>query len=118
MDYAPGWHLLIDMEGAAHLTDAPALEAAMRAAAGAAGATVLSAHLHGFKGGGVTGVLLLAESHISIHTWPERGYAALDVFMCGKADVDAAARVLVERLAPIATRITRHQRNQASQPAL
>lgn len=118
----PGWHFLIDMQGARHLQDAAALEQAMRAAAQAAGAQVISSHMHGFAGrGGVTGVLLLAESHISVHTWPEMDYAALDIFMCGGADVEAAARVLQAALAPrtcTITRTARGQRNQASQPAL
>ena len=117
----PGWHLLLDMYGARHLNDATALEAAMRLAVDAAGAQVISAKLHGFPGGGVTGVLLLAESHISVHTWPELGYAALDIFMCGSADIEAAARSLELSLAPQHCRITRMprgQRNQASQPAL
>jgi S-adenosylmethionine decarboxylase len=117
----PGWHLLLDMYGARHLNDATALEAAMRLAVDAAGAQVISAQLHGFPGGGVTGVLLLAESHISVHTWPELGYAALDIFMCGSADIEAAACSLEVALAPQdcrITRIPRGQRNQASQPAL
>jgi S-adenosylmethionine decarboxylase len=118
----PGWHLLLDMHGATHLQDAAALEAAMRAAAAAAGATVLSAHLHSFpEGGGVTGVLLLAESHISVHTWPELDYAALDIFMCGSADIEAAARSLELALSPASCRVTRTargQRNHASHPAL
>lgn len=117
----PGWHLLLDMYGARHLQDAAALERALRAAAEAAGARVLSAHLHSFDQGGVTGVLILAESHISVHTWPELGFAALDIFMCGSADIDAAARVLTSALRPASchiTRCARGQRNQASQPAL
>ena len=120
--YHPGWHLLLDMYGARHLQDAAALEAILRQAAGAAGARVLSAHMHGFPGrGGVTGVVLLAESHISIHTWPETAFAAIDIFMCGAADADAAARVLQEALQPArcqVTRAERGQRNQASQPSL
>lgn len=59
--------------------------------AGDCGATVLGGDFHKFDGGeGVTGVLMLAESHISIHTWPEYGYAAVDVFMCGDADPSEA----------------------------
>lgn len=55
--------------------------------AGDCGATVLGGDFHKFGGGGgVTGVIMLAESHISIHTWPEHQYAAVDVFMCGDAD--------------------------------
>jgi len=52
-----------------------------------AGATVLSERWHHFGSGfGYTGVVILSESHISVHTWPEKGYAALDVFMCGVCD--------------------------------
>ncbi len=56
----------------------------MRDAALAAGATVLGTHFHAFGlRAGITGVVLLAESHMSVHTWPESGYAAFDIFMCG-----------------------------------
>ena len=60
------------------------------------GATLLHIHLHHFQPNGVSGVAVLAESHISIHTWPDAGYAALDVFMCGKANPDACIPVLRE----------------------
>jgi S-adenosylmethionine decarboxylase len=81
-----GRHLLADFHGVAagRLGDAAAIEALLRAAADAAGATPVAGHFHPFGPGlGVTGVLLLQESHISIHTWPEHGFAAVDVFMCG-----------------------------------
>ena len=99
--FAPGVHILLDLHGAVMLRDARRMEAALRGAAKAAGATVLSCHLHGFgEGSGITGVALLAESHISIHTWPERDYAAVDIFMCGKADARAAADYLEKVLQP------------------
>lgn len=65
-------------------------------AAKEAGATVLDVHVHEFgEGFGNTGVALLAESHISVHTWPENGYAAFDIFMCGdKADLDRAIELI------------------------
>jgi len=82
-----GGHLLLDLWGARNLTDPEAIETALREAALAAGATILHTHLHQFgEGGGVSGVLVLAESHISIHTWPERDFAAIDIFMCGACD--------------------------------
>jgi S-adenosylmethionine decarboxylase len=124
LSHLPGTHLLVDLYGAAHLTDALRLEAVLRAAAAAAGATVIAAHFRGFPGGaGVTGMLLLAESHISIHTWPELGYAAVDIFICGVADADAARLALEAALAPervevIAVQRGRDQRNQSSHPAL
>jgi S-adenosylmethionine decarboxylase len=82
-----GRHLLVDLWGARHLTDIGYIEQALRDAAEAANATVLEVKLHQFSdSGGVSGVAILAESHISIHTWPERDYAAIDVFMCGSCN--------------------------------
>ena len=90
-----GRHLLVDLWDAEHLTDCAHIEAALRKAAEAADATVLRADLHQFSdSGGVSGVLILAESHISIHTWPERDYAAIDVFMCGTCNPHNALPIL------------------------
>lgn len=69
-------------------------------------------------GDGVTGVLLLAESHISIHTWPEIGYAAIDIFVCGQGRAQAAADYLARALLPDWSKVTAVQRNHLSQPAL
>ncbi|EYD73869.1 S-adenosylmethionine decarboxylase proenzyme, prokaryotic class 1B [Rubellimicrobium mesophilum DSM 19309] len=93
--YHPGRHLLADLYDAVRLTDAAEIEASLKEAAQAAGATILMSHLHVFQSsGGVTGMVLLAESHISIHTWPEHGFAAVDVFMCGEARAEAALEVI------------------------
>jgi S-adenosylmethionine decarboxylase len=96
--YLPrGQHLLADLTGVAadRLNDPGAMEQLLRRAAAAAGATVLSSNFHHFgHREGVTGVVLLAESHISIHTWPESGFAALDIFMCGSTHPEAALRVI------------------------
>ncbi len=79
-----GTHLLVDLWGASGLCDPDHIDRALRDAAEAAGATILHGHFHHFSpNGGVSGVLVLAESHISIHTWPERDFAAIDIFMCG-----------------------------------
>lgn len=79
-----GTHLIADLHGAKHLTDGPAMFEAMKQAAEIAGAVVLGERHHNFGvGHGITGVVLLAESHISIHTWPETSFAAIDIFMCG-----------------------------------
>ena len=95
-----GTHLLADLTGCAGLDDLARVEAALREAVAAARATLLDVRLHHFgEGQGVTGVALLAESHISIHTWPEHGYAAVDIFLCGTAhDLDAALAALSGRL--------------------
>ena len=78
-----GVHLLIDLYGASHLSDIAYIEKTMRRCVEASGATLLHIHLHPFEPDGVSGVAVLAESHISVHTWPENGFAAFDVFMCG-----------------------------------
>ncbi len=63
------------------------METTLRQAVERCGATLLHIHLHHFSpNGGISGVAVLAESHISVHTWPEYGYAAFDVFMCGNAN--------------------------------
>jgi S-adenosylmethionine decarboxylase len=82
-----GVHLIIDCIGAKNLDCLEKVELCLRDAIKASGATLLHIHLHHFTpNGGISGVAVLAESHISIHSWPENGYAALDVFMCGSAD--------------------------------
>jgi S-adenosylmethionine decarboxylase len=94
-----GTHLIIDLHGAKRLNDIEHIEATLRRCVDAAKATLLHIHLHHFQPSGVSGVAVLAESHISIHTWPEVSYAALDVFMCGSADPDACVPVLREAFA-------------------
>jgi S-adenosylmethionine decarboxylase len=91
-----GVHLIIDLHGAKRLNDIDHIEATLRRCVEASNATLLHIHLHRFQPSGVSGVAVLAESHISIHTWPEAGYAALDVFMCGSADPDKCIPVLRE----------------------
>jgi S-adenosylmethionine decarboxylase len=91
-----GVHLIIDLHGAKGLNDIDLIERTLRRCVDAARATLLHIHLHHFQPTGVSGVAVLAESHISIHTWPDAGYAALDVFMCGQADPDACVPVLRE----------------------
>ena len=95
---AMGYHAIIEHSGAISCMGISELDGLLRLAADAAGATVLDANFHDFgKGLGNTGVVLLAESHISIHTWPERNYAAIDIFVCSdKASVERALAVLRE----------------------
>lgn len=103
-----GTHVLADLNGIAadKLGNCAALEALLRAAAEAAHARVLFSHFHGFgEGLGVTGVVLLAESHISIHTWPECGFAAADIFMCGNAQPELALTIIEAALQPASSRI-------------
>jgi S-adenosylmethionine decarboxylase len=96
-----GAHILVDLYQASRLDDIDHIEATLRACVDAAGATLLHLHLHHFEpNGGVSGVAVLAESHISVHSWPERGYAAFDIFMCGKANPDACVPVLRKAFGP------------------
>lgn len=96
-----GAHLIVDLYGANRLDDLPWIEQTLRKCVEIAGATLLHIHLHPFEpNGGVSGVAVLAESHISIHSWPERKYAALDIFMCGKARPERCIEVLLDAFAP------------------
>ena len=106
-----GTHMLLDLWGADCLDDMEYLERAMRRAVDVSGATLLHIHLHRFgDGGGVTGVAVLAESHISIHTWPERSFAAFDVFMCGRCRPDLAAEEIRRALDPTRTEVSIERR--------
>ena len=82
---ALGTHLLLDLWecNADLLDDLDYIRSVLLAAASDAGATIVGDTFHKFRPIGVTGVVAIAESHISIHTWPERGYAAADIFTCG-----------------------------------
>jgi S-adenosylmethionine decarboxylase len=106
-----GSHLIVDLWEAEGLNDKDRIEQAMRDAVDAAGATLLHIHLHTFTpNGGISGVAVLAESHISVHTWPERGYAAFDVFMCGSAEPRKAVTVLEQAFSPKRVVIGNHKR--------
>ncbi len=89
-----GNHLIIEIENGAGLDDEVLIRQAFRDCVAACGATLLHIHTHKFSPQGVSGVAVLAESHISCHTWPEIGYGAFDVFMCGDAKPSEAVDVL------------------------
>lgn len=110
-----GTHLIIDLFGASGLDDIVLIERTLRRCVDAAGATLLHIHLHHFTpNAGVTGVAVLAESHISIHTWPERAYAALDVFMCGDTLPEACIDVLRDAFKPEKLVVGEHLRGQGA----
>jgi len=83
---------------AAVLTDAAALSAGLRAAADAGGATVVGEEFYAFPNGAVTGVLLLAQSHLSVHTWPELALANVDLLSCGDIDGNVVLATIRARL--------------------
>lgn len=89
-----GTHLIIEVIEGTGLDDENRIERAFRDCVETCGATLLHIHTHKFSPQGVSGVAVLAESHISVHTWPEIGYGAFDVFMCGDADPWRAVEVL------------------------
>ena len=115
---AAGTHLLADFWGARTIVSVAELDALVRAAVESAGARLLDLAFHQFPAakrgpaaiepaggtaavpGGITGYALLAESHISVHTWPERGYVAVDVFMCGGQRPETALEVMRRAFAP------------------
>ncbi|MBX9863309.1 MAG: adenosylmethionine decarboxylase [Hyphomicrobium sp.] len=109
-----GRHLLVDLYGAHNLDDTGHVERTLRKCVDAAGATLLHLHVHALeRTGGVTGVAVLAESHISIHSWPDQGYAALDVFMSGDADPQRAVSVLTEAFGAARVIVKTHTRGEA-----
>jgi len=92
-----GTHLIVDLFGARRLDDIAHIRRTLKRCVEVAGATLLHIHLHHFTpNGGVSGVAVLSESHISIHSWPEADYAALDVFMCGHAQPQKCIDILRE----------------------
>jgi S-adenosylmethionine decarboxylase proenzyme len=84
-----GRQVLAELTGcpAAALNDPAGLEACFRRCALEGGATLISSHFHHFSPQGVSGVVVIAESHVTVHTWPEHGYAAVDVFTCGCPEI-------------------------------
>ncbi len=99
MNYA-GTHLILDLFGAQNLDNVDCVRDALVQASEVIGATILEVHAHKFQPQGVTGVALLAESHVSIHTWPEKQYAAIDVFVCGNLNPEKAIEVFKTTFQP------------------
>lgn len=96
-----GRHILLDVWGVGFgvLNDLEGIRSAMLGAAEAAGATVVDSSFHRFPIQGLSGVVVLSESHISVHTFPEHDYAAFDIFTCGShVDPERGADFLVDRL--------------------
>jgi S-adenosylmethionine decarboxylase len=101
-------NLLIDLWGVSSemLDDTGAMAVHLESSAREGGAVVLESHFHRFAPQGLSGVVILSQSHIAIHTWPELGFAAIDVFTCGDSEMcSRIADVLVTRLDP-----ERHER--------
>ena len=100
---ALGKHLLLELKDCNKevLNDLSFLKDTLVTAANECGATVLGESFHQFNPQGVSGVVVIAESHLFIHTWPEYGYAAADIFTCGNSvQPEKAAELLIEKLSP------------------
>lgn len=100
-----GTHLVIEVVNGHGLDDEDRIRQAFRDCVESCGATLLHIHTHKFTPQGVSGVAVLAESHISVHTWPEIGYGAFDVFMCGAAEPWKAVEVLKRAFATSDVRV-------------
>ena len=112
-----GKHCILELYGCdrARLDDEAFLRDTITTAAKRAGATLLNLITHRFEPQGVTGLALLAESHISIHTWPESGYAAVDVFTCGDHTMpERACQVLADELGATSHKLTSFRRETPS----
>jgi len=106
-----GLHLLADLYGAVNLNDVEYIKAACEEAAIATGATIISSSFHHFGGeDGVSGIVLLAESHVSTHSWPEFGLATFDIYVCGNCDPTLAVPVLEKRFLPKKCKVSLHHR--------
>ena len=103
---ALGKQILIDLYGASNLDSVEIMEQAMMEVIESTGATLLHQYYHTFEPHGVTGISCLAESHLSVHTWPETGAAAFDIFMCGDSEPELAIPVLEKYFSPTSTRVT------------
>ena len=100
-----GRHVLIDVIGGKRLDDHEHVARTLREAVAACGATLLHIHTHRFSPQGVTAVAALAESHASLHTWPEASYAAADLFTCGALDPAPAIAVIEAAFDPAELRV-------------
>lgn len=111
-----GRHLLLDLYGCARepLNDSSLLERLLEGAAEQAGTRIVARVFHSFAPHGVTGVIVISESHLSIHTWPEQGYAALDFYTCGGADAEAALAAVARALGANRAELVEVERGESS----
>ena len=116
-----GRHLMLELNNCNPklLDDLPYLKDAITQAAQEVGAHIVGESFHQFDPHGVTGILAIAESHICIHTWPEYGYAAADIFTCGESfDPRMAAQIIIEKVESKDPSLTELQRGVLARPAV
>lgn len=115
-----GRHVLAELTGCPHglLDDPVVLERFFRNCAERGGATVVNSNFHHFSPQGVSGVVIIAESHVTVHTWPEHGYAAVDVFTCGRPEIaEAVMELIVAGLSARSVHRTSFERGPDHRPA-
>lgn len=105
-----GTHLILDVVGGRDLDDEALIRRTLEECVETCGATLLHIHTHRFTPQGISGVAVLAESHISVHTWPEVGFGAFDVFMCGDAEPRKAIDILRRNFRAADVRVTELRR--------
>jgi S-adenosylmethionine decarboxylase len=108
-----GRHVIAELDGCSAdvLSNTATVQRFLREAVRVAGARAIAEEIFNFKEGGVSGFILLAESHLSIHTWPEHGYAAVDIYTCGRHTIpERACDYLAERLGATEVRTIRIDR--------
>lgn len=113
-------HLLLELHGCdpRRLNDPVVVATCLEEAAVRAGATIVDRLFHRFSPQGVTGVVVVEESHFSVHTWPEHGYAAADFFTCGACTPERAVEVLVEAFGASHHDVLVVDRGQHARPSL
>lgn len=112
-----GIHLILDIWDAAptSLSDLEYVKSTLLDATRKAGATIIGYKFHRFQPAGISGIVLIAESHISIHTWPDKGYASVDIYTCGnKCFPDEAKSKILEAFRAQKADLTRIERGLAS----
>ena len=109
---ALGTHIVCELSGCdeQRLVDIDTIRTMLIEAAKVSRATIMESAFHRFQPQGVSGTVILAESHLAIHTWPEKGYAAFDVFMCGDAEPRKALSVFKAAFNPGRIVIGEHKR--------
>jgi len=106
-----GTHMVLELWGCSNLNSPSVVEQALRDIVEATNVTLLDLRVYPFTPIGVTGVAIVAESHIMIHTWPEHSYAAVDIFTCGQErDFDGALDAVRDHFAPERVQVMRIER--------
>ena len=114
---AIGRHIILEMWGCQNLDSVQTAEKALREMVDALDVHLLDLHVYPFSPVGVTGMAIVSESHLVIHTWPEHGYAAVDIFTCGAPrDPQEAVNVLRRYYAPERVGVMEINRGQFDLP--